>query len=125
MANQTMVRATLKSTYGYFNPAKGIKENFGPGENILIPWGLAYSLGLLSVDEAVAAASVAEPTGDDLTVLGLRADTLTTLQEAGFTTFAAIAAATVSDLTAVKGIGEATAARIQVVAQEQVANGGD
>lgn len=126
---EEMVRATLKSTYGYFNARKGIKEKFGPGENILIPKGLAYSLGIpYQLDEAVAEkgeettppSDPAETVADDLASLGLSSAALAALQEAGFTTFASIAAASDEALMAVKGVGAQTASRIKALAQEQL-----
>ena len=137
---EQMVRATLKSTYGYFNARRGIKENFGPGENILIPQGLAYSLGIpYQPAEAVgkAPAETDQPTetgvenaeereapgehpDDDLSILNLSSATLAALLAAGFTTFASIAAATDESLIAVKGVGAQTASRIKAVVQEQV-----
>lgn len=137
---EQMVRATLKSTYGYFNARKGIKENFGPGENILIPKGLAYSLGIPYQPAEAAVEAQAEtdppaetgdenpeesetpgdPPADDLTSLGLSSAALAALQEAGFTTFASIAAASDDALIAVKGVGAQTASRIKALAQEQL-----
>lgn len=133
------VRVTLKGTYGYFNAQKGTKEKFGPGENILIPKGLAYSLGipyqLAEVVETPAEADLptetdeenpeageapGEPVEDDLAVLGLSTTVLLALRSAGFTTFASIAAATDESLIAVKGVGAQTASRIKAVAQERI-----
>lgn len=118
MAEET-VRVTLKGTYGYFNARKGVKEKFGPGENIEVPKGLAYSLGLWP-PKGVAIVDN-QPVHDDLTALGLRAEVLSAVQEAGFTTFASIAAATTDVLTAVKGVGVQTAERIKVVAEAHLA----
>lgn len=134
---EQMVRATLKSTYGYFNARRGIKENFGPGENILIPQGLAYSLGIpyqpaegvvTAPEETVPSVEAGDEhpdpgegqVADDLSILNLSSATLAALQAAGFTTFASIAAATDESLIAVKGVGAQTASRIKAVAQEQV-----
>ncbi len=130
---EQMVRATLKSTYGYFNARKGIKENFGPGENILVPKGLAYSLGIpyQLAEETTPPSETAdenpeesetpgEPPADDLASLGLSSAALAALQEAGFTTFASIAAASDDALIAVKGVGAQTASRIKALAQEQL-----
>lgn len=119
---EQMVRATLKSTYGYFNARKGIKENFGPGENILVPKGLAYSLGIpyQLAEETTPPSETAETVADDLASLGLSSAALAALQEAGFTTFASIAAASDDALVAVKGVGAQTASRIKALAQEQL-----
>lgn len=118
---EEMVRATLKSTYGYFNSRQGVKEKFGPGENILVPKGLAYSLGIpYQPAEESAPAEQNAPTVDDLSILELRPDVLDALQEAGFTTFASLAAATDDALIAVKGVGAQTASRIKALAQEQL-----
>ena len=62
-----------------------------------------------------------QPAHDDLTALGLRAEVLSAVQEAGFTTFASIAAATVDALIAVKGVGAQTAERIKAVAEAHLA----
>lgn len=112
-----MVRATLKGTYGYFDPRRGRKERYGPGKGILIPAGLARSLGLTIQKEPPAAVT---GSGDDLTSLNLPQATLAALQAAGFTTFASLAAAPLDDLVAVKGVGAQTASRIQAAAQEHL-----
>jgi DNA-directed RNA polymerase alpha subunit len=118
---EQMVRATLKSTYGYFNARKGIKENFGPGQDILIPKGLAYSLGIpYQPAEANTPTEDNPPAEDDLSLLDLRPDVLDALKAEGFTTFASIAAATDEALIAVKGVGAQTASRIKALAQEQL-----
>ena len=118
---EQMVRATLKSTYGYFNARKGIKENFGPGENILVPKGLAYSLGIpYQLAEESAPAEQNASAADDLTLLELRPDVLDALKAEGYVTFASIAAASDDALIAVKGVGAQTASRIKALAQEQL-----
>jgi hypothetical protein len=40
-----MVKATLKNSYGYRDPATGIRRYYGPGE-VDIPEGLARTLGI-------------------------------------------------------------------------------
>lgn len=117
MKPQKMVKATLTGTYGYFDPRRGRKEFYGPGKHILIPAGLARSLGLKSEPEPPAAVVIV---GDDFSVFNLSPAILAALTDAGFRTFAAIATAAEADLQAVKGVGAQTARRIQAVAQEQI-----
>ncbi len=59
-----------------------------------------------------------KPKADDMFKLGLPPLVAGGLVGAGFTTFAALAAADVADLTAVKGIGPATAKRVKAQAKE-------
>jgi hypothetical protein len=48
-----MVKANLKSSYGYLDPETGERTYYGPGKDIDIPEGLAMTLGLISEEEEV------------------------------------------------------------------------
>jgi len=130
-----MVKAILKNSYGYRDPVTGERTYYGPGE-VDIPEGLARTLGVKTEPPVEPVPEPDELTGDwskDLpeewytagaavSHVGYPDDTPEILPDdfpgreylaaAGYTTVYQVKALTFDDLTALPGIGRATARRI-------------
>jgi hypothetical protein len=102
---------------------------FGPGERVPVPTAVAEAKGwkLRSQADEVRAQTVGEiasefraktPTSTDVTSLAGVPHLVDALEIAGFVTAVSIRDATEADLTAVSGIGEATAAKLRTAAEE-------
>jgi hypothetical protein len=96
------VKVNLSSSYGYRDPVTGQRKYYGPGKGIEVPAGLANTLGLEVIGEEEA------DTGTEL-----HEDFPGWLQlvEAGYYTIEAVRE--IDDLTAIDGIGPATATKIK------------
>lgn len=105
-----MVKVDLKNSYGY--RVDGTRRYYGPGKGIMVPIGLAQTLGL-SYEEIEAPAAEGAPVGDDPagpeTPLPAGFPGLKHLMAAGYTTYSSLSGHSRDDLVAIKGIGEATA----------------
>lgn len=114
-----MVKVNLTNSYGYRLP-DGQRRYYGPGHGILVPIGLARTLGLdhERVDapqggkEAAAAAASETGSSTGLAPLPEGFPGRRYLVAAGYTTYESLSGQTQDDLVAIKGIGEATAEAI-------------
>lgn len=98
-----MVKVDLKNSYGY--RVDGTRRYYGPGKGIMVPIGLAQTLGL-SYEETPAAES--SPVEAE-TPLPPSFPGRKHLVAAGYNTYASLSGHSRDDLVAIKGIGEATA----------------
>lgn len=111
-----MAKATLRSSFGYRDPATGKRRYYGPGEDIDVPEGLARTLGL--PDRPGGRDEFAPPelqtNVGDLVTGALPADFpgKEYLAAAGYTDPYRVKALTFDELVALPGIGKATARKI-------------
>lgn len=104
-----MPKVNLGASYGYRDPATGLRKYYGPGQGIEVPQGLVNSLGLTVIPEAAPAAENAAPPPSDLPddFPGRKY-----LVAAGYTTLAQVRQLSIDDLIAIKGIGTRLAEQI-------------
>jgi hypothetical protein len=129
-----MVEVDLDGSYGYEMPGGG-KKYFGPGKQILVPYGLALTLGLvkaeaeaeikaeaetevepedfvapsLYVQELLGQAEAEETRTEETTPLPDDFPGRVALVKAGYETVDSLVDLTFDELVAIKGIGQQTA----------------
>ncbi|RJQ32794.1 MAG: helix-hairpin-helix domain-containing protein [Peptococcaceae bacterium] len=107
-----MVKVTLTGSYGYKAPGQS-RKYYGPGLDIEVPEGLAMALGLPVSDSAPVQKPAPDPSFQNVPLpLPEAIPARAFLLEAGLDTVDKLREKRISDLTKIKGIGQATAKNI-------------
>lgn len=114
-----MPKVNLSSSFGYRDPATGLRKYYGPGQGIEVPQGLADSLGLATLPEPEPApppfrGGEKPPPAKNVEQSDLPADFpgRKYLAAAGYIYLEEVRELTIDDLVEIKGIGTRLAEQI-------------